>query len=481
MDQSVSSPTNSGRRAVVLGGGMAGLVAARVLADHFDAVTVVEQDALPTQPQPRNGTPQSHHVHVLLNSGRSILNRLFPDLPARLTAGGAPIVDGVKDLAWLTPAGWSIRYPSRYVNPIASRALLEWAVRAELARNPRVTFREERRVTGLLAGEDGSQVLGVRIRPRRGDESGEGGAEEELRAALVVDATGRGSRAPRWLEALGYPEPPRSEINAFIGYATRNYRLPADPERDWQGLYIQPKPPKDLRGAVLFRLENDIWICSLGGGGKDYPPTDDAGFLAFARSLRSPVLYEAIEDAEPLGPAIANRSSANVWWHYEKLSRWPDGFIAIGDAVCAFNPVYGQGMSVAAKEAMVLDKLLREYRRRQPSGSLDGLAGRFQRQIPRTIQPVWTIATGEDLRTPGVEGGRAGRSAKLLYRYMARVTQLGTEDVFARQTLLEVLNLEQPTALLFHPRLIAKVILGPTGRSSPGPRSLATRSPSPQV
>lgn len=462
-----TSASRAERHAVVLGAGMSGLTAARVLADHFDRVTVVDQDLLPTDPAARNGTPQSRHVHVLLNSGRSILNRLIPGFQDDLAAAGAPLVDGVNDLAWLTPAGWGIRYASKYVGCSASRPLLEWTLRRRLAQNPRVEFVEGRSAAGVLASDDHGRVLGVRIRPRQRDVAE--GAEESLMADLVVDATGRGSRATQWLRDLGYPEPERTEINAYLGYTSRLYRLPDDPARNWQGLYVQAKLPSDLRGGVLFRLENDQWICTLGGYGKDYPPTDEEGFLAFARSVRTPLLYEAIKNAEPLSSLIANRSSANIWRHYEKLPRWPDGFIVIGDAVCAFNPVYGQGMSVAAKEAMVLDTCLREQRRRRPDGDLDGVASRFQQRLPKTIQPVWTIATGEDVRVPGAEGGRPGRSARLLYTYMDRVLQLSTEDVFARQILLEILNLDQPAALLFHPRLIAKVLLGPTGRAATGP------------
>ena len=469
MDSPVISPNSVARQAVVLGAGMAGLVAARVLADHVDRVIVVEQDALPTEAEARNGTPQSRHVHVLLNRGRTILNRLFPGLSESLFAAGCPRIDAVQDLAWLTPAGWGIRYPSKYVSPAASRPLLEWAVRDQLARNPRIAFLPERRAASLVASDDGSRVLGVRIGPRRGSAETDADAEPLL-ADLVVDATGRGSRATPWLRDLGYPEPPRTEINAFLGYSSRYYRLPAEPARDWQGLYIQARLPADLRSGVLFRLENDRWICTLGGYGKDYPPTDDEGFLAFAGSLRSPLLYETIRNAEPLGPAVANRTSANIWQHYDKLPRWPDGFVVLGDAVCAFNPVYGQGMSMAAKEAMVLDRCLQEQHRRRPAGDLAGLARRFQQQLAPTIQPVWTIATGEDRRVPGVEGGQPGRSAQLLYWYLGRVLQLTTEDIFARQIFFEVLNLDQPTALLFHPRLVAKVILGPTGRAYPGPR-----------
>ncbi len=475
MSSITASANRSGRQAIVLGAGMAGLVAARILADHFDRVTIVEPDALPREPSPRTGVPQGHHVHVLLHSGRLILDRLFPSLQDDLAHAGAPLIDGLKDLAWLTGAGWAIRFPSKYVGRSASRHLLEWVIRRRLAQDPRIGFVEERSATDLVAGDDRSRVRGVRIRPRqRGDVPG---GEETLSADLVVDATGRGSRATQWLRALGYPEPRRSEINAHLGYTTRFYRLPANPLRDWQGLYVQARLPTVLRGGLLLRLENDAWICTLGGYAKDYPPTDDQGFLAFARSLRVPSLYDAIKDAEPLTTPVANRSSANVWRHYDELPRWPDGFVVIGDAVCAFNPVYGQGMSVAAKEAMVLDACLRDQRRRRPDGDLAGLAGRFQRQLPRTIGPVWTIATGEDVRVPGAEGGKPGRAARLFQDYFARVVQLTTEDIFARQLFSEVLNLEQPALRLFHPRLIAKVILGPTGRAAPGPDAPARIAP----
>lgn len=469
MDSSAVSSQGSGQRAVVIGAGMAGLVAARVLADHFDRVTVVDQDRLPTEATPRNGVPQGHHIHVLLDSGRNILNRLFPDLDDALTAAGAPRLDGAHDLAWLTSAGWAIRYPSEHVGHSASRPLLEWAVRQQVQKNPRIAFVEERSATGLLANDNRDQIKGVRIRNRQDTR----GVDETLLADLVVDASGRGSHATRWLSDLGYPEPTRSEVNAFLGYSTRLYRLPPDPDRPWKGIYIQAKLPRDLRSGVLFQVEQDRWYTTLGGYGKDYPPSDDNGFLAYAKSLRTSLLYDAIKDAEPLTPIVSTRSSNNTWRHFEKLAHWPDGFVALGDAVCAFNPVYGQGMSVAAKEAVVLDDYLRDQRRRRPNGDLTGLARRFQQTIPKTIQSVWTIATGEDVRVPGAEGGQPGRTERFLHWYVDRVTQLTTEDVFARQILLDVLNLERPSTLLFHPRLVAKVLLGPTGRGNDGPNSFA--------
>lgn len=455
------------RHALVLGAGVAGLVAARVLADHFDRVTIVDRDRLPDDATPRLGTPQSQHVHILLNSGRTILEGLFPELEADLAGADAPLVNSAKDLAWLTSAGWGVRFSSKLEGRPASRPFLEWSLRRQLRQHPRVAFQEGLGAVALRANEERTRVVGVSVQSRPG--AGEAPKESDLSAALVVDATGRGSRAVQWLETLGYPEPPRTEINAFLGYTSRLYHVPDDPNRDWQGLYLQGKLPTMLRGGVLFRLEGGKWICTLAGYGKDYPPTDEDGYLAFARSLRSPLLYETIKDAEPLTPLVANRTSANVWHHFERLARWPDGFVVLGDAACAFNPVYGQGMSVAAKEAVILNDVLRDQRLRHPDGDLTGLGPRFQRRIAKTIQSVWAIATGEDVRVPGAEGGRPGRVARALQGYLDRVIELTTEDVFAREILLEVLNLDQPATRLFHPRLVAKVILGPTGRQASGP------------
>ncbi len=440
------------------------MTAARVLVDYFDRVTIVERDHLPAGPVARSGIPQGHHIHVLLNSGRAILNRLFPGLEEELGQAGAPKADGINDLAWLMPTGWALRYPSRYVGRVATRPLLEWAVRQRLQQNPRVSIMDGRTAIGLLASDNHRNVTGVRVRPRDGSPDGQS-AGASLAADFTVDATGRGSRATSWLRDLGYREPRRTELNAYLGYSSRLYRLHEDPARTWQGLYIQPRLPHELRGAVLLRTENDAWICTLGGYAKDYPPTDEAGFLAYARSLRVPDLYEAIIDGEPLTAPVANRSSANVWHHYETLEAWPDGFIVLGDAVCAFNPVYGQGMSVAAKEAMVLEQCLREQQRNGANSDVQGLARKFQRSLATTIQPVWTIATGTDVQVPGVEGGRPGRIDRFIHWYLDRVSLLATRDPFARQVLVEVQNLDRPATALFDPRLMARVGQGLRGKS----------------
>ncbi len=223
---------------------------------------------------------------------------------------------------------------------------------------------------------------------------------------LVVEAGGRGSRAPQWLDSLGYGNVQETSVKIDVGYATRIYRCPAQLPAGWKALLIYGRPPGDKRGGIVFPIQDGYWMVTLQGSLRDYPPDDEAGFLEFARSLAQPDLYEAIKDAEPVTPIAMYKYSADRWRHYERMKRLPEGFIIMGDAVCSFNPVYGQGMSVAAIEAQTLDECLREEKF-AGSNSVAGFTQRFQRAIARDIKTPWLLSTGEDLRYPGAEGNRS--------------------------------------------------------------------------
>ncbi len=429
---------------------MAGLLAARVLTDHFDRVTILERDWFPAEPGARSGTPQAHHLHLLLAGGYRILERLFPGLDGELESAQAPSFDPGQDALYRFPNGWARRSPTGLTTRLSSRALLEGCLLQRLLANPKVHLREGCRVAGLTSDADRGRVTGVRIDPRSHVPPDCDGA---LQADLVVDASGRGSRAPEWLQALGYEPPKETRVNSFLGYATRRYRLHSSIRPDWKMLVVFPSPPEGRRGAVLSREEGGTWIVTLGGIGGDYPPTDEEGFLDFARSLETRRLYSAIKQAQPLGPIRGYRRTENRLRHFERLSRWPEGFSLVGDAVCAFNPVYGQGMSVSALDALELDETLRDQRRRHPDGELAGFARRFQKRLAKLIRPPWLLATNEDLRYPKTTGRQPPWTVRLILLYVDKVIEAIPESQEAGRSFLSVIHLASPPATLFRPSL----------------------------
>jgi 2-polyprenyl-6-methoxyphenol hydroxylase-like FAD-dependent oxidoreductase len=449
--------STSESHALVTGGSMAGLLAARVLADHFDRVTVLERDRLPEGAAPRPGVPQARHAHVLLMRGQSILEQLFPRFGEEMVASGALLIDSAGEIAWLTPAGWGVRFPSSLQALFSSRDMLEWHVRRRVAAHPRIQFRESCEVTGLAANASLTEVTGVRIRSSGSNEQ-PSGEEERIDADLVVDAGGRRSDAPAWLEGLGYDRPEETVVNAHLGYASRVYRRPVGFRAGWKGLYIQAAPPDGTRFGVIAPIEGDRWIVSLGGGDRDYPPTDEAGFLEFARSLPCPWFYEAIQNAEPLSPISGFRATENRLRHYERLSRLPEGLLVLGDAACAFNPVYGQGMTAAALGAMALDRCLTEQRQRCPGSDLTGLSVRFQKRLAGVTATPWMLATGEDYRYCGTTAAPASWSTRLMHRYVDHVVRLSTSNPGVRRTFMEVFHLISPPQSLFRPGVLSRVL-----------------------
>ena len=441
------------RHAVVVGGSMAGMLAARVLSDHFDVVTLLERDGLPETPAARKGLPQGRHVHVLLERGRGVLERFLPGLTGELVRAGALLLDATQDVAWMSPYGWYVRFPGDLPLLASSRDLIDWGVRGRVAALPNVRIRQGVDVSGLIRGpRDGASVAGVRLRTRpTGLEADRGGAE--LAADLVVVADGRNSRLPDWLTAMGLEPPRETVVNSFQGYASRFYRPRAGFKADWKALYIQQAPPDDPRGGLVSPVEGGLWLVSLVGGDGDYPPTDEAGFLAFARSLRSPALYEAIAGAEPLTPIAGQRATENRLRHYDRLGRFPEGVVAVGDAVCAFNPVYGQGMTAAALGAEVLDRWLRgESSHRGP-----GRGRVFQHSLARATAVAWQLSTGADCRFRTTEGPPRGRVARLTGRHIDGVMRASTRRPWVRRRLAEVLHLLRPPSALFGPGVLARL------------------------
>ncbi|MFJ5547572.1 NAD(P)/FAD-dependent oxidoreductase [Streptomyces sp. NPDC093225] len=447
--------------AVVLGAGMAGLLAARVLAERFPHVTLVERDPLDGEaPGFRPGVPQSRHCHVLWSRGIHLLESLLPGIRAELEAAGARELQTPRDFLWLSPADWFAPVPGATVLS-GSRELLDWTVRRAVLRDGRVRLLAGAEATGLLATPDGRAVRGVTLRARRGAPD----VPAELRAHFVADASGRTSRAPDWLAALGHPAPAVTRYDSHLAYSSRCYEGLSETGRGWQGMYIQGRPDTP-RGGVLLPLEGGRWMATLIGNGRHAPPTADGAFLDYARSLRSAALYEALREAKPLSSATAFRATANEWRHYERLDRQPDGFVVLGDAACRFNPVYGHGMTVAATAAEALGAALRGL----PVREVPAAAGRIQRAIAATAEVPWQIATSEDLRYPETEGPPPDRATKVMQRYMARVTAGANRDPEIAGRFFGVLSLTAPPQTLLSPATVVRVLANwrlPTAPATP--------------
>jgi 2-polyprenyl-6-methoxyphenol hydroxylase-like FAD-dependent oxidoreductase len=436
--------------AVVIGGSLSGLVTARVLTDHFEQVTLVERDCFPQQgPAFRKGVPQSRHVHILLPSGQTALEQLFPGLQDDLLAADAVWVGFPEEVLWLSAAGWSQRFPTSHPLLASSRVLVDWTVHRRLTNIPNICVLEQREVVELTANGSGSTVNGVRLRVR---DHGRSDRTETFNADLVVDASGRSSRAPDWLQALGYERPPEAVIDAKLRYATRIYAPPPGFGVDWKGLIFQARPPEDARSGILLPLEGDRWIVGVQGVGDDHPPTDEAGFIEWIRGFRSPVLYEAIRAAEPRSPIYGFGNTANQRRRYERLRHSPEGFVVVGDAACTFNPVYGQGMSVAAVTALALGRVLQEHHGRE------GLARALQRQVAKCNADAWLISSGEDLRYHTTTGARADRRIRFFHRYMDRVTRTAMTDQAVNRAFGDVLSLLALPTSLFRPSIALKVL-----------------------
>ncbi|GIW52796.1 MAG: FAD-binding monooxygenase [Gemmatimonadales bacterium] len=378
--------------AIVIGASMGGLLAARALADFYQQVTLIERDAFPPIGENRKGVPQGQHLHVLLLRGSEILEGMFPGLIADMMARGVPLLDRPeKELIWFDGGGYHARFTNedgRLGSLAVSRPLLEGYVRQRLLALPNVTAIEQCDALGLVPSERAGRVRGVRLVRRAG-----GSAEEVLEADLVVDASGRGSRAPRWLEEMGYTPPEEEQVTMHVGYSTRIYRRRPEHLNGAKAVVITPQPPQLKRLGVILAQEGERWIVGLGGALGDYPPSDEEGFLAFARSLAAPEIYNVIKDAEPLSEIVTYRFKASRRRRYEKLTRFPEGFLVFGDAICSFNPIYGQGMSVAAMEALDLQHELRR--------GGEGLWRRFFRRAARSIDNPWQIVVSKRPALPG--------------------------------------------------------------------------------
>lgn len=448
--------------ALVIGGSIAGLLAARVLSDYFTQVTIIERDQLPAGATTRKGAPQGRHGHGLLAGGYQAMERLLPGIGAEWIAAGALPCDLIGDLRWHGLGGYKAKFQSGLQGVILSRPLLETVLRRRVLALPNVRLQEDN-VRDLIANTAANRITGVRL------ESG-----SVVQADLVVDAAGRGSRNLAWLEALGYPKPPEEVVPINVGYATRIFRRKSGDLNGDLGIIITPVAPAQTRVAVMIPLDRERWIVSLGGWLGDHPPTDADGWLEFAQSLPCADLYDLLKEAEPLSAVVVHKVPANIRRRYEQMAKAPAGFLVIGDAMCAFNPIYGQGMTVAALEAVSLQECLAADR------DLLDLHYRFFAQASKVIDTPWMMTTGEDFRYPAVPGKRPLGTA-LLHRYMDRVHLAATHDTVVCRAFFTVANLLKAPSSLFQPALLWRVFSARGKAQPPAPVQPRLQSAKPSL
>jgi 2-polyprenyl-6-methoxyphenol hydroxylase-like FAD-dependent oxidoreductase len=438
------------RQAVVIGAGIGGLAAACALVDHFDQVLILERDRLPDTATPRAGTPQACHVHGLLAGGLEALTELLPGFDDDLRRAGAVHFNGTLNVRLERP-GFD-PFPARDLGVMtyaASRPLIEFVLRQRVVQLPGVEIHAPCRVTEILADADGRAVTGVRC-------DDVDGQARVVPADLIVDASGRGALTLALLRATGRAPPPQTTIGVDIGYASAVYDIPHDPARTWQGVMTYPQAPQSTRGALMLPQEGQRWVLSLGGRGADKPPGDDAGFLDFARHLRTETIYQAIRDAKRVGAIHRYVFPQSVRRHFEQVPDFPSGLLPLGDAVCVFNPVYGQGMSVAAQEALLLRRLL-EQRRSQTSASAN-LSQAFVAGLPAVLETPWAMAAIPDFIFPQTIGERPPDLARRLKLGFAML-RLAARCPDVHKTNTEVQHLLAPLGVYRSPVLRARLLM----------------------
>jgi 2-polyprenyl-6-methoxyphenol hydroxylase-like FAD-dependent oxidoreductase len=417
---------------------VAGLLAARVLGDHFNQVVILERDDLSDEGKHRRGVPHGRHAHALLAGGQKVLEKLFPGIVDELISAGAMPADPLNDGTWFLEGGPIRKTKSGAEGVLVSRPLLESVVRSRIRAIDGVDIIGNQSVRRLVSSDDGKRVTGVVTE------------DGFIEADLVIDATGRGSRSADWLVSMGFDCAADTKVEVELMYTTRLFRLRPDWQADDKFVVIAPTP-EGKRGGVMGIQEGGKWIVTLFGHFGHTAPTDLEGFLDYARSLPSPLIHNALQRAEPIGDAVTFRFPASRRRSYEKLRSFPEGFLVFGDAICSFNPIYGQGMSVAALQAEALQETLR-------SGGKH-LARRFFKEAAGVIDNPWNIAVGADLRMPETVGPRS-IAVNIINWYVANVHKQAQSDPKTALAFIRVAQLLDSPATLMAPGMMSRVMLG---------------------
>jgi 2-polyprenyl-6-methoxyphenol hydroxylase-like FAD-dependent oxidoreductase len=438
--------TPVGKTAVVVGAGIAGLTAAGALADWFEQVVVLDRDPLPDTPMHRPSTPQSRHSHGLLVGGLLAQDALFPGIADDFASAGAVSVRINRDLRE-EPAHRD-PMPQRDFGRSAlamSRPLLEFTLRGRAAQLPNVTFRPATRMIGLIKEQKERRITGVRC------SAVDGHGIETLPADLVIDASGRGHLTAAVLQCMGHERPRETAVGIDLRYTTAVLPVPDDAPAAWKLVLTHHDAPRSSRRAILLPMEGDRWMLSAMGRGKQEPPADWDSLLRFLRQLTTPTIYNAVRKLTPMGELTRFAFTESIWRHFEEVEAFPDGLIPIGDAICRFNPLYGQGMTVASKEAQLLHRMLAS--RASEDDPLEGLGRAFLAEATPLIETPWMMAAIPDFVFPETRGERPVDLEERL-RFAGALSRVAARDAAVQRLAIEVWHMLRPRSAYQDPELV---------------------------
>ncbi|MGZ9928608.1 FAD-dependent oxidoreductase [Streptomyces sp. NC-S4] len=457
IDRKSVPPSATARRAIVMGGGLSGMFAAAALRGAVDQVLVIENDELPDGPLPRKGLPQAGHVHLLWSGGVHAAEALMPGITDCWLAAGARRIPIPTGMVGLSAQGWFRRWRKETHFLIAcSRDLLDSVVRTRVLADHGVKVLPRTRAVGLVG--DAARVRGVRVHDTDG-------REQVLEADFVVDASGRGSRAPQFLGELGVAGPEERALDLGLVYASRLFRAPEGAETfPVVNVQADPRASRPGQSAAILPIEGNRWLVTAAGTRGGEPTDRSEDFVEFTRGLRHPIVGELISHLEPLSDVKISRSTRNRRRYFENVRQWPEGFVVLGDAVAGFNPIYGHGMSVAAQGAVALRSMAADH-----GITSSGLARRVQRAIARPVSGAWNLALGQDVFYPGVEGAAPNAADRLVARYVDHLLRTSCGSFTMTKEFTDVSSLERPATHLLRPRALLAAALGPQHPPLAGP------------
>jgi 2-polyprenyl-6-methoxyphenol hydroxylase-like FAD-dependent oxidoreductase len=427
-------------KAIIIGGGISGKLAARVLSDVYKEVIILERDSEQERPSSRKGAPQGEHLHALLHAGEYGLEELFPGITEKFYDNGAVKINSTMDLAWYHHGAWRIRYDGGYSTTLQTRPHLEWHIEQYLKRIPNVVFHYNQVVQDFLYNETENHIIGVLLK------------DGSLTADIVVDASGVSSLTTKWLHKRGtYIPEEKVEIN--LSYMSKQFQLAENDERDWRIKMVYPNPPEEKIGGTISKVEGNRYIVTIMGYHNSVSEKevliDDSGFIKLSKKLPKQDIYQEIEHAIPLTKTSFYRIPHIVWRRFDKM-KLPNGLLLIGDTICRIDPVFGQGMSIAIVEALALQKLFQ-------TGARQKVSAAFHKKAAQIISPIWNMVLAEDFRYPNTRGKKPyGLSIQQWYAKNIVLLSAQNQDVY--NAFVKVMNLVQPITSLMKPSIMKRVL-----------------------